>query len=109
MRDGIKEILESGQFPGTSIREPVRRMHIRDAGGKEVRVLYAGGEDTGSVERDIVKHAEVDEVDLATAEVVNFETERGQGIGRGNRRGKYDYKRRPPKTYPMAMPIPKER
>jgi len=108
MKNGIQEILESGQFPGTSVREPVRRMQIRDAGGKEVRVLYAGGEDTSSVERDMIKHAEVDGLDLATTEVVGFETERGQGIGQGNRLGKRDYLKRKPRSYPMATPVPNE-
>lgn len=93
MCNKLAEMLGAQQAPGQVVRRPIRRALLRDASGKEVRVLYAGQEDTGSIERDLYKHAEVDGLDLNTAKL-NLTEEAGQGIGRHADRGKRGIKPR---------------
>lgn len=73
--------MESGQFPGTVVRHPVRSAIMRDANGKQSRVLYASQEDTHTVDRDMVTVAEQDGLDLSTAKL-DVTVEEGQGFGR---------------------------
>jgi len=105
--DGIAEILGSGQFPGVSIRQPIRRATLRDANGREARVLYAGGEDSGSIERDMIHHAEADGIDLATAKLVDVAVEDGnRGLGHNGRKPKDVRKRvRPRKPDFVGIPV----
>lgn len=90
----IEEMIAARQAPGITIRKPIRSALMRDAAGKEVRVLYAGQEDTGSVEKDLIGHAEHDGLDLASAKVQLTE-EMGQGLGKkGNKRAARKRKRK---------------
>ena len=103
---GIQEILESGQFPGIAVRTPVRSAVLRDAAGRTSRVLYAGQEDTGTVDRDMVRLAEQDGLDLATARI-EVETERGQGLGK---RGNHRVGRLPKRPrFPRGTAVPPDR
>ena len=98
----LDEILESGQFPGISMRQPVRSAVIRDREGRTSRIVYAGSEDTKSVERMTTDAAEIDGVDLKTATMEVVE-EHGQGVGkRGRRTAKQVSRSRNPK-YPATQ------
>lgn len=80
--DGIAEILESGQFPGTVIREQVRSAVLRDAQGRTTRVVYGGGIDAIEVEKDMQGLAERDGLDPSTSNFTELVPEQGQGIGK---------------------------
>ena len=100
----LDEILESGQFPVVSIRQPVRSAVIRDRAGRSSRVVYAGGEDTKSVEKLQMDAAELDGVDLSTATMTVVE-ERGQGIGkRQDQTARQVARSRRPKTMISGKP-----
>ncbi|KKN27841.1 hypothetical protein LCGC14_0860340 [marine sediment metagenome] len=79
---GIAEILESGQFPGTVVREPVRSAVLRDAQGRTTRVVYGGGIDAIAVEKDMQGLAERDGLDPSTSNFTEIVPEQGQGIGK---------------------------
>ncbi len=96
----LDEILESGQFPGISMRQPVRSAVIRDREGRASRIVYAGSEDTKSVERMTMDAAEIDGVDLKTATMEVVE-EHGQGVGKRGRTAKQVSQSRKPK-YPIT-------
>ena len=81
-KGGIAEILESGQFPGTVVRTQVRSAVLRDAQGRETRVIYGGGIDAIAVEKDMQDLAEKDGLDPSTANFKEIVPENGQGIGK---------------------------
>ena len=97
----LDDILESGQFPGISMRQPVRSAIIRDREGRTSRIVYAGSEDTKSVERMTTDAAEIDGVDLKTATMEVVE-EHGQGVGKRGRTAKEVRRSRKPK-YPLSQ------
>jgi hypothetical protein len=80
--DGIAEILEARQMPGTVIRTQVRSVAMRDAQGHTTRVVYGGGIDAIEVEKDMQTLAERDGLDPSTAEFTEIVPENGQGIGK---------------------------
>jgi len=97
----LDDILEARQFPGVSIRQPVRSAVIRDKDGRASRIVYAGSEDTKSVERMTTDAAEIDGVDLKTATMEVVE-EHGQGVGKRGRTAKEVRRSRKPK-YPLTQ------
>ncbi len=82
--DGIAEILESGQFPGTVVSQQVRSAVLRDAQGHEARVIYGGGINAAEVEKDMQILAEMDGLDPSTANFKELVPEQGQGYGKSN-------------------------
>ena len=96
----LDEILEARQFPGVSMRQPIRSAVIRDREGRVSRIVYAGSEDTKTVERLTTDAAEIDGVDLKTATMEVVE-EHGQGVGKRGRTAKEVRRSRNPK-YPIT-------
>ena len=105
--DGIAEILSSGQFPGTVVRQTVRSALLRDRSGGEVRVIYGGGIDAIEVERDMIRLAEEDGVNLAEAEMKEMVPEEGQGVGKSGSRFRDLKKRKRRATRDISVgPVP---
>lgn len=89
----LEEMLAARQAPGIRVSSPVRSAVMRDATGKTTRVLYAGGVGTASLERDMVKAAEQDGLDLSKARM-EFTPENGQGVGRNQNKRTRDITRK---------------
>ena len=85
MATKLEEMLAAHQAPGVVVRSPVRSAVMRDRQGKSTRVLYAGQEHTGSVERDMVELSERDGLDLRSAQM-EIAVESGQGVGKKGHR-----------------------
>ena len=97
----LDEILKARQFPGITMRQPVRSAVIRDREGRVSRIVYAGSEDTKTVERQTIDAAELDGVNLKTATMEVVE-EHGQGVGKRGRTTEEVRRSRKPK-YPLSQ------